>query len=256
MIKPNEDPFALAKELSGYHLIDGALVPAISGTTFDVVNPATGAVIGQAAAGDAQDVDVAVASAKAAQLEWQRRSARERGRLITECGRILENHVEELGRLVALESGKALRTESRVEASILADTFAYFGGLGSELKGETIPYSPNSLTMTLREPVGVVGAIIPWNVPIPDGAQNCAGARRRNTVVVKSSEEASLCCLRVCQLGPDSTCGRVQYTQRRRPVCGGPVAAHDDVAKISFTVPLKQVESFIVRLPKSSSPSP
>ena len=72
MIKPNEDPFALAKELSGYHLIDGALVPAISGATFDVVNPATGAVIGQAAAGDAQDVDIAVASAKAAQLEWQK----------------------------------------------------------------------------------------------------------------------------------------------------------------------------------------
>ena len=237
MIKPNEDPFALAKELSGYHLIDGALVPAISGATFDVVNPATGAVIGQAAAGDAQDVDIAVASAKAAQLEWQKRSARERGRLVTECGRILENHVEELGRLVALESGKALRTESRVEASILADTFAYFGGLGSELKGETIPYSPNSLTMTLREPVGVVGAIIPWNVPMYLMALKIAPALvAGNSVVVKSSEEAPLCCLRVCQLlAQILPAGVFNILSGDGPVCGGPVAAHDDVAKISFT---------------------
>ena len=145
--------------------------------------------------------------------------------------------MEELGRLVALESGKALRTESRVEASILADTFAYFGGLGSELKGETIPYSPNSLTMTLREPVGVVGAIIPWNVPMYLMALKIAPALvAGNSVVVKSSEEAPLCCLRVCQLlAQILPAGVFNILSGDGPVCGGPVAAHDDVAKISFT---------------------
>ncbi len=149
MLQPNLDPHALAIELSGLHLIDGALVPAQSGKSFPVLNPATGRPMGQAADGDAADVDLAVASAKRAQTEWKTRSARERGKLVAECGRLLEAHAEELGRLVALESGKALRTESRVEGRVLADTFTYFGGLGSELKGETIPFSPKCLTMTV-----------------------------------------------------------------------------------------------------------
>ena len=65
-----------------------------------------------------------------------------------------------------METGKALRTESRVEASVLADAFTFFGGLGSELKGETVPFSPTIMTMTVREPIGIVGAILPWNVPL------------------------------------------------------------------------------------------
>jgi aldehyde dehydrogenase (NAD+) len=142
-LKPELDPRALAAELSGKLLIGGALVPARYGGTFPNVNPATGAVIGLAAEGDAADVDAAVAAAVHAQKAWAKLPARERGKLIVECGRVLNEHVEELGRLVALETGKALRTESRIEASILADVFAFFGGLGSELKGETVPFRPD-----------------------------------------------------------------------------------------------------------------
>ena len=115
MIEPNTNPFELAKALSGTHWIGDRLVPAQSGKTFPVINPATGAEIGQAADGDAADIQVAVDAAKEAQRAWARKSARQRGKLVAECGRLLEKHVEELGRLVALESGKALRTESRVE---------------------------------------------------------------------------------------------------------------------------------------------
>ena len=128
MIQPNTDPHALARELSGFHFIEGALESAGNGRSFPVLDPATGLDMGHAADGDEADVNIAVASAKHAQIAWAKRSARERGKLIAECGRLLTEHVEELGRLVALESGKALRTESRVEASILADTFVYFGG--------------------------------------------------------------------------------------------------------------------------------
>lgn len=233
----NTDPFALAKELSGKHLINGALVAAVSGQTFDVVNPATGQVVAQAAKGDAADVDAAVAAAVAAQKEWKRRPARERGKLVAECGRRLTEHTEELARLVALETGKALRTESRVEAGVLADAFVFYGGLASELKGESVPFNPDMLTVTVREPIGVVGAIIPWNVPLMLMALKIAPALvAGNTVVVKSAEEAPLTVLRVCQILNDVLPpGCFNMLSGFGPDCGAPLVAHKDVGKITFT---------------------
>src|SRR5512145_246784 len=166
LLTPVLDPRALAHQLAGKLLINGAMTPAKSGKTFDVVNPATGGMVAAAALGEAADVGAAVDAAARAQPHWARTAARQRGKLLAECGRVLNEHVEELGRLIALETGKALRTESRVEASILADVFVFYGGLGSELKGESVPFSPDMLTVTTREPIGVVGAIIPWNVPL------------------------------------------------------------------------------------------
>ena len=236
-LQPTQDPFALAHELSGKLLIDGALVPAQSGRTFQNVNPATGEVIGQAAEGDAADVDAAVKAAVRAQKAWARLPARERGKLVAECGRILNNHVEELGRLVALETGKALRTESRIEASVLADVFVFFGGLGSELKGETVPFRPDMLTLTVREPLGVVGAIIPWNVPMMLMALKIAPALvAGNSVVVKSAEEAPFAVLRACQImNQILPPGVLNILSGMGPECGGPLVAHKDVRKVTFT---------------------
>jgi acyl-CoA reductase-like NAD-dependent aldehyde dehydrogenase len=234
---PQTDPFALAQALSGHHLIDGAFVAAASGRTFDVVNPATGAVIGRAAEGDASDVDRAVQAAARAQTEWKRVPARQRGKLVAECGARLAQHADELGRLIALETGKALRTESRVEAGVLADMFVFFGGLGSELKGETVPFNPDMMTVTVREPVGVVGAIIPWNVPLLLMAMKIAPALvAGNTVVVKSAEEAPLTVLRVCQIMNEILpAGCFNMLSGFGPECGGPLVAHPKVAKVSFT---------------------
>jgi aldehyde dehydrogenase (NAD+) len=236
-LQPNQDPFALARELSGKLLSDGALVPARGGRTFANVNPATGAVIGDAAEGEAADVDAAVQAARRVQKAWAKVSARERGKLIAECGRVLNEHVEELGRLVALETGKALRTESRIEASILADVFIFFGGLGSELKGETIPFRPDMLTLTVREPLGVVGAIIPWNVPMMLMALKIAPAMvAGNTVVVKSAEEAPFAVLRACQImNQILPPGVLNILSGMGPECGGPLVAHKDVRKVTFT---------------------
>ncbi len=231
------DPHALARELGGKHLIDGAFRASAAGKTFPVVNPATGEEIAQAAYGEAADVDIAVAAAKKAQREWARLPARQRGKLVAECGRALAEHVEELGRLMALETGKALRTESRVEANVLADMFVFFGGLGSELKGETVPFNPDMLTVTVREPVGVVGVIIPWNVPLLLMAMKVAAAVvAGNAVVVKSAEEAPLTVLRVVEimsriLPP----GVVNLLSGFGPECGQPLVAHPDVGKVSFT---------------------
>lgn len=236
-IDPILDPTVLAKELSGYHLINGKLVAPKNGKTFDVLNPAKGKVIGQAADGDADDVAIAVAAAKAAQKDWAERPARERGKLLAECGRVLMSHSEELGRLVALESGKALRTESRVEASVVADMFVFFGGLASELKGETVPFNPNMMTMTTREAVGVVGAIIPWNVPMMLMAIKVAPALvAGNAVVVKSAEDTPLSVLRVCQIMQEILpAGVFNILSGFGASCGGPLVEHKDVKKVSFT---------------------
>ncbi|MCS6855621.1 MAG: aldehyde dehydrogenase family protein, partial [Elioraea sp.] len=222
---PTLDEKALARALSGHHFIGGRFVPPASGRTFAVVNPATGEEIGRAAQGDAADVAAAVEAAAAAQKDWAKVPARKRGALVAECARVLADHVEELGRLIALETGKALRTESRVEANVVADIFAFFGGLGSELKGETVPFHPDVLSFTVREPLGVVGAIIPWNVPMLLMALKVAPALvAGNAVVVKSAEEAPLAVLRVCELlNRVLPPGLFNILSGFGPECGGPL---------------------------------
>lgn len=231
------DPQALANRLDGLMLIDGELVPAVSGQTFEVINPATGDVLSNAPAGETADVDRAVAAARKAQKDWAAIPARKRGAMVTECGRLLQQKSEELARLVALETGKALRTESRPEASVFADTFTFFGGLGSELKGETIPFDPQMLTVTQREPIGVVGAIIPWNAPLSLMALKAAPALvAGNTIVVKAAEEAPLAVLRAAEImNSVLPPGTLNLITGFGPECGGPLAAHKDVGKVTFT---------------------
>lgn len=234
---PLLDPQALAKQLSGKMLIEGALTPALAGKTFPVVNPATGKPIAEAALGEKADVDAAVASAAKAQIGWAKLTARQRGKAVAECGKLLSEHVEELGRLIALETGKALRTESRVEANVLSDAFVFYGGLGSELKGESVPFDNDMLTVTVREPIGVVGAIIPWNVPMMLMALKIAPALvAGNAVVVKSAEEAPLAVLRTCQImNQVLPPGVFNILSGFGPECGAPLVAHPKVGKVTFT---------------------
>jgi aldehyde dehydrogenase (NAD+) len=236
-LEPMLDPRALARQLANKLLIDGAMVPAVTGKTFAVVNPATQEHVAEAAEGAAADVDVAVKAAARAQKGWAKLAARERGRLVQECGRVLGEHVEELARLITLETGKAIRTESRVEAGVFADVLVFYGGLGSELKGESVPFRPGSITITQREPVGVVGAIIPWNVPLLLMALKIAPAMvAGNAVVVKSAEEAPLAVLRACQvMNQVLPPGVLNILSGDGPGCGAPLVAHRQVGKVTFT---------------------
>ncbi|HLJ21328.1 MAG TPA: aldehyde dehydrogenase family protein, partial [Stellaceae bacterium] len=235
-LQPVLDPHQLAREMTGKMLIDGGMVGSITGRTFPIVNPATQEKIGEAADGDAKDVDAAVKAAAKAQKAWGKLLARERGRMVAECGRILSDHVEELAKLITLETGKAIRTESRVEAGVFADILTFYGGLGSELKGESVPFKTDSLTITLRQPIGVVGAIIPWNVPLLLMALKIAPAMvAGNTVVVKSAEEAPLAVLRACQvMNQVLPPGVLNVLSGYGPECGGPLVAHPDVRKVTF----------------------
>ena len=234
---PSLDERALARTLSGVHLIGGRFVPARSGRSFAVVNPATGEEVARAAEGDADDVADAVEAADAAQKQWARMASRKRGALVGQCAALLREHVEELARLIALETGKALRTESRVEANTIADIFEFYGGLGGELKGETVPFGPNVLSVTVREPLGVVGAIIPWNVPLLLMALKVAPALvAGNAVVVKSAEEAPLTVLRVCELmNRILPAGCYNMLSGYGPECGAPLVLHPKVRKVTFT---------------------
>ncbi len=234
---PTLDPFALAKSMSGYHFIGGGYVPSRSGKTFAVVNPATGAEVARTAEGDASDVDAAVQNAAEAQKAWAKMPARKRGALVHACAAVIREHVEELAKLIALETGKALRTESRVEANTVADILEFFGGLGSELKGESVPFAPNVLSVTVREPLGVVGAIIPWNVPMLLMTLKVAPALvAGNSVVVKSAEEAPLAVLRICELmNRILPPGVFNMLSGFGPECGAPLVEHKLVRKVTFT---------------------
>jgi acyl-CoA reductase-like NAD-dependent aldehyde dehydrogenase len=218
-------------------LIGGKWVDAASGETFAVEDPAHRASIAEVPRGRAEDVDRAMKAAAEAFPAWSRTPPRERGRILARIADALEARVEELARTIALETGNAIRTQSRPEAKNTVDIFRYFSGLGGELKGDTIPLGENVLCYTRREPLGVVGAIIPWNAPVllaavKIGPALCAG----NTMVMKAAEDAPLGVLllaEVCQqfLPP----GVLNLLTGFGEECGGPLANHPTVRKLSFT---------------------
>ena len=147
-------------------LIDGKRVASAGGRTLTVENPANRKPIAEIARGNAEDVDRAVKAAAAAFPAWSKVAPRDRGKLLLKIADALEARTEELARIIAQETGNALRTQARGEAALSGDIFRYFGGLASELKGETIPLGEHVLSYTRREPIGVVGAIVPWNAPV------------------------------------------------------------------------------------------
>ncbi|TDE35672.1 aldehyde dehydrogenase family protein [Antarcticimicrobium sediminis] len=228
-------PEAALAAYEGVNLINGQRVAAQA--QLDVLNPATMQVLGHAAASGAMETDAAVAAAKAAGADWAALPARARGKLVAAAGRAMLAELETVARLLAMETGKALRTECRGEVTVAADLLEFYGGLGSELKGETIPFNPRILTMTTREPLGVVAAILPWNVPLVLMMLKIAPALvAGNTVVVKASEEAPFATLLAAEVVmshlPDGVLNVVCGTGAD---CGAALTAHEDVAKITFT---------------------
>ena len=185
-------------------LIGGEWVPAVSGASITVENPARRKPIGQVPRGRTEDVERAVAAAADAFPGWAKIPARDRGRQLMRIGEALEVRSEEIARTIASETGNALRTQARGEARMVADAFRYFGGLAGELKGLTVPLGEGMLSYTRREPIGVVGAIVPWNAPAQLAALKiapaiCAG----NTIVLKAAEDAPLAVLMIAEICQD-----------------------------------------------------
>jgi acyl-CoA reductase-like NAD-dependent aldehyde dehydrogenase len=219
-------------------LVAGEFVDAADKRTFDVETPATrGKVIAQVPRGTAADVDRAVRAAHDAFPAWRATAPRERGRILTRIADDLEAAVEELARLLASETGNAIRTQARPEAKTTADLFRYFGGLGGELKGETIPLGEGMFSYTRREPWGVVAAIVPWNVPILISAWKVAPALLAgNTVVLKPSASAPLAALAFARIAQKHLPkGVLNVVTGPGDEVGTPLVTHPLIAKISFT---------------------
>jgi acyl-CoA reductase-like NAD-dependent aldehyde dehydrogenase len=219
-------------------LIGGEWVESADGRTFDVETPAKrGSVIAQVPRAGAEDVDRAVKAAAAAFPAWRSVAPRDRGRILARIADDVEASIEDLARTLAAETGNAIRTQARPEAKTVADVFRYFGGLGGELKGETVPLGETMFSYTRREPFGVVAAIVPWNVPILIAAWKIAPALiAGNTVVLKPSANAPLAALalgRIC--AKHLPTGVLNVITGTGDEVGTPLAVHPLVAKISFT---------------------
>jgi acyl-CoA reductase-like NAD-dependent aldehyde dehydrogenase len=218
-------------------LIDGGWADSACGREIPVESPGNRQIIATVPRGGAEDIDRAVQAASNAFAGWSRVIPRERGRLLQKIADAVEARVEELARIIAEETGNAIRTQARPEAKGTADILRYFGGLASELKGETIPLGEHVLSYTRREPIGVVGAIIPWNAPVLLAALKiapalCAG----NTLVLKAAEDAPLGVLwlaRICAEHLPN--GVLNVVTGFGEEAGAALSTHDGVRKLSFT---------------------
>ena len=183
--------------------IGGQWIPAQSGKTFDTLHPATEEVISQIAEGDAADVDLAVKAARDAfdNGPWRTMDARERGALMMKLADLIEEEIDELAALETLDNGKPIKDSRNVDLPLTIDCLRYYAGYADKIHGQTIPVRGNFFTYTKKEPVGVVGQIIPWNFPMLMVAWKWGPALAAGcTIVMKPAEQTPLTCLRMARL--------------------------------------------------------
>jgi phenylacetaldehyde dehydrogenase len=226
-------------------LINGKWIEAASGKTFPTYNPATGDVLANVAEGDKADIDAAVKAARAAfEGPWRRMTAAQRGKLIWKLGDLIDQHLEEFAELESLDNGKPLTVARAADVPLAAELFRYMAGWATKIEGNTIPlsvpYTPGARyhAYTVREPIGVVGQIIPWNFPLLMAAWKLGPALATGCcVVLKPAEQTPLSALRLGELiqeagFPD---GVVNIVPGYGETAGAALAAHPDVDKIAFT---------------------
>lgn len=218
--------------------IGGEWVEALDGRWTEVASPSRrGTVLGRVPRADAPDVDRAVRAARAAFPGWAALPATARQKALLAIADDLYAHAEELARLTAQDTGNALRTQARPESQTLANLFRYFGGVATEVKGVVLPAGEGQLQYSIREPIGVVGAILPWNSPLMiAGMKIPAALAAGNTIVVKAAEDAPLTILRLAELcAPHLPPGVLNVLTGFGEDCGAAITAHPDVDKVSFT---------------------
>jgi phenylacetaldehyde dehydrogenase len=221
-------------------LIDGKWVDAVSGKTFPSYDPSTGKPMAQIAEGDKADVDLAVRSSRKAfdKGAWRKMSASERGRLIWKLGDLLEKNLEEFAQLESIDNGKPVSVARVADVPLAVDLFRYMAGWATKIEGNTIPIAGNYLAYTLREPVGVVAQIIPWNFPLLMAAWKLGPALAAGCcVILKPAEQTPLSALRLGELIQEAGFpeGVVNVVPGYGETAGAALAAHNDVDKVAFT---------------------
>lgn len=222
--------------------VDGKFVNAASGKTLPVYNPATGEVMAHVPEAESEDVDRAVRAARRAFDDgpWSKMSPSQRGRLITKLSDLIEQNLEELAEIESMDNGKPLSVARVADVPLAADLFRYMAGWTTKIMGHTFPISfPGEyLTYTLREPIGVVGQIIPWNFPLLMAAWKLGPALAAGCcVVLKLAEQTPLSALRLAELIHEAGFpeGVVNVLTGYGEGAGAPLAAHDLVDKVAFT---------------------
>ncbi|MCO6457076.1 MAG: aldehyde dehydrogenase family protein [Pirellulaceae bacterium] len=220
--------------------IGGQWQPAQSGQTFATLDPATEEVIAEVAEGDAADVELAVRAAREAleRSDWSRLDARDRGRLMYRLADLIEEEIDELAALESWDNGKPIRDARHVDLPLVVDCLRYYAGYADKIHGQTIPVRGNYFSYTRREPVGVVGQIIPWNFPMLMVAWKWGPALAAGcTIVMKPAEQTPLTCLRMARLAqkagiPD---GVINVVPGYGPTAGAAVVRHPGIDKVAFT---------------------
>lgn len=220
--------------------INGEYMPADSGKTFAVYNPATEEVLARVSEAQAEDIDKAVKAARKAFDEgyWTKMETAERSRLIYKFADLLEENREELAQLEALDNGKPYKVALEDDIAGTVQHFRYYAGWATKVLGKTTPVSPDYVTYTVHEPVGVVGQIIPWNFPLAMASWKLGSALAVGcTVVIKPASETPLSLLYAAKLlneagFPDGVVNIVPGSGR---VAGDAITSHEDIDKVSFT---------------------
>jgi aldehyde dehydrogenase (NAD+) len=226
-------------DLKHYELfIDGKPAAPTTGEYTIDLDPATEEPIAEVAQGGTADVDKAVNSARAALKVWGGMRAADRGRVLQRAAALLEQHQEELIEIESLDAGKPLAAVRRQDMAAVIDTVRYYAGWCDKITGQVIPARPDALTYTVREPVGVVAAIVPWNFPLMIGMWKIAPALACGcTVVVKPAELTPLSMLRVAELFLEAGLppGALNVVCGKGSVVGEALVRHPGVDKVTFT---------------------
>ena len=218
--------------------INGQFVEAESGETLPTFNPHDNSIITEVSMAGRADVDKAVAAAHAAFPAWSRMAAMDRGRLLLKLADLIERDAEELARLESLDTGHPIRDSRMLDVPRTAVTYRYFGGMADKFQGEQIPVEAGFLNYTLREPVGVVGQVVPWNFPLMFTSWKMAPALAAgNCVVLKPAEITPLSSLKIAELMNEAGFppGVVNILPGLGAVAGQYLAEHPGIAKVAFT---------------------
>jgi acyl-CoA reductase-like NAD-dependent aldehyde dehydrogenase len=220
--------------------VDGAFVPALDGRTFESVSPRDGSLIASVARGGAADVDRAVVAARSAfeRGRWALADPAERGRVLRRVGELLNENLEELAGLESLDTGHPIRDARAVDVANASRCFAWYGEAIDKVYGEVAPTPADALALISREPLGVVGAVVPWNYPLIIAAWKLAPALAAgNSVVLKPAEQSPLSALRLAELATEAGVpdGVLNVVPGFGEEAGQALGRHPDVDKIAFT---------------------
>src|SRR5258706_1519006 len=220
-------------------LIDGQHVPSASGRTFKSLDPATEQVIATISEGTEVDVDRAVAAARRAfEGPWRTMRAAERGHILLRWAELLKRHADEIAALESLDAGKPIAAVLRQDFPAAVDTLTYYAGWADKISGEVVSTRDDALTYTVREPVGVVAAIVPWNFPLMIRMWKLAPALAFGCpVAIKPAELTSLSALRIGELALEAGLppGELNIVPGPGPVCGEALVKQPAVDKLPFT---------------------